>query len=648
MALDAFSVELDSPEAVRVAAANLVESFQAVADRAQEVRGTWLALGGFYRAPEQEVLLSAMNTPADRADTLAGQARVVGGALEVFADALADLHAKRAVLATDIAGFYAERAEVDAENEHNNVLEDIADALDGEQEKLLAREDDLAGRLSALQAAKDQAEVDCANTIGALWGAERFEASDRAAVGDSTTYGMSADGYDALTRAGDAPWGRPVMWDSDNWLVRANMFLTGAGESITGTIGFVGDLTGFGEDGAATAAWSGLGQLAADGAQFASLPALVISARTDPDGTQQAADRLKEVGKNTIGWDTWDTSGWYTSGGLGLDVALTAASLGAGGAVKGSARAAAATRFTRLLDSGTIIDIRTAATAARLRLTSTLTARLDHLTTIGDDLAAHLDQLQPATIGPPPSRTVLDSHTMRHEPSTGNAPSNPGKELPSDLTNHPSYQLSLPEPSGHSRFDTAQRGQSQSAASELDQPIRRDDDFYADRNQIGQRKAHLNEAGDLVPANPEGRATIVEHVIGRGEKKSDSPYTSFSIDNIGAKIFGRETMRLNVDQLRRDIASGSLADVRIYSPAEVQAEIQASANAIAGRHVDISISLDAPKAEIRRLAKSFGLTPELTEILKQRIRDMRNTTRDQEWLIKGTIPNRYLSGPFFD
>ncbi|MGL5829921.1 MAG: hypothetical protein ACRC0L_10180, partial [Angustibacter sp.] len=104
---------------------------------------------------------------------------------------------------------------------------------------------------------------------------------------------------------------------------------------------------------------------------------------------------------------------------LGLDVGLTAASLGAGGAVKGSARGAAATRFTHLLeaagDAG--LDIRAAAAAARLRLNTTLTARLDHLTTLGDDLSDHLDALRPATHGVPTSRTVLDNHVMRHEPA---------------------------------------------------------------------------------------------------------------------------------------------------------------------------------------------------------------------------------------
>ncbi|MGL5853036.1 MAG: hypothetical protein ACRCZD_19835 [Phycicoccus sp.] len=437
MALDAFAVRLDSPEAIRVAAAGLVGSFQAVVDRAQDVRTTWLALPQFYRAPEQEVLLAAMNTPAERADTLLGQARTVGDALEVYADALADLHAQQAVLATDIAGFYQDRADTEAENADNTVLEDIADALNGEQEKLAHRENQLMDRIHWLQAAKDEAERNCANAIGALWGAEPFEASDRTTVGDTSVYGMSADGYAAVTRAGDAPWGRPDAWDSDNWLVRANMFFTGAGESITGTIGFLGDLTGQGDDGAAAAAWSGLGQLATDSLRFASLPLIVVSGLSDPDGSKESAQRLVAVGKSTIGWDTWDTSGWYTAGGVGLDVGLAAASLGAGGAVKGSVRGAAATRFTRLLDHAgeAGLDIRTAAAAARLRLNTTLNTRLTGLTTLSDDLAARLPVLHPATPDVPTSRTVLDDHVMRHEPDTPTTPPTRGGQDWPDLTN---------------------------------------------------------------------------------------------------------------------------------------------------------------------------------------------------------------------
>ncbi|MGL4177893.1 MAG: ADP-ribosyltransferase [Dermatophilaceae bacterium] len=452
MALDAFTVKLDSPEAIRVAAAGLVRSFQAVADRAQEVRTTWLALGGFYRAPEQEVLLSAMNTPAERAETLLGQARTVGEALEVYADALADLHAKQAVLATDIAGFYQDRAEIDAENEHNNVLEDIADGLDGEQEKLLHRENQLMDRVCGLQAEKDTAELNCANAIGALWGAEPFELADQTTAWDETTYGMSADGYAELTRAGDAPWGRPDAWDSDNWLVRGNMLFTGAGESITGTIGFFGDLLGQGDDGSADAAWSGLGQLAADSLRFASLPILAMSALSDPDGTQESAERLVAVGKSTIGWDTWDSSGWYTGGSVGLDVGLAAASLGAGGAVKGSVRGAAATRFAKLLDHAgdAGIDIRTAAAAARLRLNSTLTTHLHGLATISDDLSTLLNQLHPATPDGPipaskPSGPDLPDPTG-HGPKTPDH-SSPGQPAPGDS--------SSPDPSHSNGTETA-------------------------------------------------------------------------------------------------------------------------------------------------------------------------------------------------
>ncbi|MGL4744876.1 MAG: hypothetical protein ACRCXL_10880 [Dermatophilaceae bacterium] len=133
----------------------------------------------------------------------------------------------------------------------------------------------------------------------------------------------------------------------------------------------------------------------------------------------QSEERLLAVGKSTIGWDTWDTSGWYTAGGLGLDAALTIATWGAGGAAKTSARAAAATRFARLLDhAGEVgLDIRTAAAAARLRLNTTLTARLDTLATIGDDLTNRLDALRPA-IGPPPPRTLLDNPTPHPAPDT--------------------------------------------------------------------------------------------------------------------------------------------------------------------------------------------------------------------------------------
>jgi hypothetical protein len=59
----------------------------------------------------------------------------------------------------------------------------------------------------------------------------------------------------------------------------------------------------------------------------------------------------------------------------------------------------------------------------------------------------------------------------------------------------------------------------------------------------------------------------------------------------------------------------------------------------------VALPPDASKADIRHLARSLGLDEHGTKEIRQRIIDMINTKRDEEWLIKGTIPAGYIEGP---
>jgi hypothetical protein len=216
-----------------------------------------------------------------------------------------------------------------------------------------------------------------------------------------------------------------------------------------------------------------------------------------------------------------------------------------------------------------------------------------------------------------------------------------------------------PFPAGGNRSPTAQdpangggppagNGPGRGNGGEEGRPnlVRQDDDFRAEQNHKGQRKSHLNADGDLVPANPAGEATIVDHIVGRGPIKSDSPFTSLSREGAAAKDFGRGHIRVDLRRLEQDIAAGSVQGVEVHSPDEVRAAIQASADSIAGRHIDLSVSPHASRSEIDQLARSHGLNDEATRTIRQRIIDMKNTTRDEEWLIRGTVPHEYIEGPF--
>jgi hypothetical protein len=176
--------------------------------------------------------------------------------------------------------------------------------------------------------------------------------------------------------------------------------------------------------------------------------------------------------------------------------------------------------------------------------------------------------------------------------------------------------------------------------------IRQDDNFPSEHNRKGQRKSHLNADGDLVPANPDGEASVVEHVVGRDPAKSDSPFTSLSSEGANAKAFGSNRIRVDLDRLERDIASGHLPGVEIYPPERVRSLIQENADQIAGKHVDLTVPPGTTKPQAEEYARSMGLSNAKAKRIAQRMIDIMNTRRDEEWLIKGVVPREYIEGPF--
>ena len=99
--------------------------------------------------------------------------------------------------------------------------------------------------------------------------------------------------------------------------------------------------------------------------------------------------------------------------------------------------------------------------------------------------------------------------------------------------------------------------------------VRRDDAPYEAKppkrkgvkaKKLPARKSHINEQGDLVPANPRGKTTLAEHVIGRDlDKKASSPYTSMSAPGGDKRYFGDKQIKIDLDGLAK-----SGAKVEIY------------------------------------------------------------------------------------
>jgi hypothetical protein len=202
-------------------------------------------------------------------------------------------------------------------------------------------------------------------------------------------------------------------------------------------------------------------------------------------------------------------------------------------------------------------------------------------------------------------------------------PSDPATLMPKDVA----------EPGPHHDPERARRAR----------VTRSDKDFTSERASRGNRKSHLDEHGHLVPANPAGAASVVEHVVGRRSRtKGDSPYSSFTAPGARTAVdFGGSMIEVDVVRLQADIDAGRVADVEILPPHRVQAAIQADADRIAGRPVDMYVR----KGRIPDAARSYGLDAEATAALRQRMIDMANAERHHEWIIRGVVPGRYIVGP---
>lgn len=140
----------------------------------------------------------------------------------------------------------------------------------------------------------------------------------------------------------------------------------------------------------------------------------------------------------------------------------------------------------------------------------------------------------------------------------------------------------------------------------------------------GRIKSHINEEGNLTPADKNGSATVSDHVRGSEPMKSKSPYTSFSDEGPGiGKTYGDNVIEVDIKRLEADIAAGKISEVEVLRPEKVQAELQ---------------------AKIDQAVKRFeeSPTPKNQKRVDDAVRDLSNSVRDKEILIKGEIPAEYF------
>ena len=156
--------------------------------------------------------------------------------------------------------------------------------------------------------------------------------------------------------------------------------------------------------------------------------------------------------------------------------------------------------------------------------------------------------------------------------------------------------------------------------------FRQDDRPYSPVGKTEDRiKSHINEEGNLAPANKNGSATVSDHVRGSEPNKSKSPYTSFSEEGPGiGKTYGDHVIEVDIKRLEADIAAGKINEVEVLRPEKVQAELQAKVDEAMNRFEKY------PSSDNQKRVNNA-------------VRDLNNSVRDKEILIKGEIPSEYFN-----
>jgi hypothetical protein len=139
--------------------------------------------------------------------------------------------------------------------------------------------------------------------------------------------------------------------------------------------------------------------------------------------------------------------------------------------------------------------------------------------------------------------------------------------------------------------------------------------LHSPKRPNGVGKPFISDSGNLVPANSKGiykdrQVTVIEHILGgyRRGAKSNSPYISFTSNKGIVGNYGDYLIELDISALRKAIRSGEVKNVAILSPKQIRKLIER----------DSSVS-------------DFWKNRALTW-----------TTRDNEYLIRGEIPSKFI------
>ena len=313
-------------------ARNLRRAGQDIGTGGNDIVTDWGGLNGAYQAPETELMLSAVDRVATDGDT-------VETGTDGLATALIDFAAEVRVFKTRFHGL---RGDATALRSRINEDEDWRD-----DEDLVEEHNDLVSEVDKARQEWEEAEIECANTITALFDGPTFTRFDEM-EGDGYSGNEIPYGFSEIPEGMEMPWGTAQNvsegFAMDAWDGAADLAV-GAAQDVGGITGLWHDdkwgVPIFGEQGRAN--FSGYTEENLEG--LALLTGFYDP--TKPEGDQWGVDdfgewtdnflpAIREVGQGIVPTDEWDErKGYVVSQGvinvvlIVGGIALTASGVGA-------------------------------------------------------------------------------------------------------------------------------------------------------------------------------------------------------------------------------------------------------------------------------------------------------------------------------
>ena len=258
---------LDVPERVEALGEDLAQAGRDLSGTADDVHADWAALAGQYVAPEQELVLTAMDTPRQVAGEFLTKMGTASSALSTYAAELRTLRERKRDLQADIARSHqlwatADATSAPAQEWHGNVAVTVDHAKEQAEQEAADFELAVTDRMAQLQADVFTAQHACANAIIGIYGGQPFKMVGQARVDYARLHGMDAETILAGVASEQVGWSQPRAYHHTGTVL--GRLPGGAWDSVTGFVASIGDLAGLNGHGAAAASRSGLAQFGGD------------------------------------------------------------------------------------------------------------------------------------------------------------------------------------------------------------------------------------------------------------------------------------------------------------------------------------------------------------------------------------------------